>query len=85
MNIGKLSEFLEENDGSFSATRLAFLLWAIGVLTVWIIVSLQKWALQPIDGSISTILGILMTGKVIQKFGEKPDLTQAAPPANNQP
>ncbi len=31
MNIDKLSKFLEENDASFSATRLAFLLWSAGV------------------------------------------------------
>jgi hypothetical protein len=28
--------------------------------------------LAKIDGTVVTILGILMTGKVVQKFGEKP-------------
>jgi len=36
------TNFLQEDNGNFSATRLAFLLWIIG------------------------------TGKVVQKFGEKP-------------
>jgi hypothetical protein len=28
----KISQFFQDGSGSYSATRLAFLLWAIGVL-----------------------------------------------------
>ena len=49
-----------------------FLLWTIGVLIVWIIDSLRQGTLQVVTGDIATIIGILMTGKVVQKFGEKP-------------
>lgn len=69
----KLSSFLEDNSGGFSATRLAFLLWALGVLAVWIYSSIKNNSLQAIDGSVTTILGILMTGKVVQRFGENSD------------
>lgn len=81
MNVSKLAEFLEDGDGSLSSTRLAFLLWAIGVLVVWIIASVEKKTLQPIDSSVTTVLGILMTGKVVQKFGEakSPSLAQTPP------
>jgi hypothetical protein len=68
-----LSSFFEDNNGGLSATRLAFLLWAVGVLAVWIYSSIKNATLQPVDNSITTILGILMTGKVVQRFGEKPD------------
>ncbi|MGA7563973.1 MAG: hypothetical protein WBW55_12270 [Desulfobaccales bacterium] len=64
--------FLQEDNGNFSATRLAFLLWIIGVLVVWIMDSVKAASLQGIPESVAAIIGILMTGKVAQKFGEKP-------------
>jgi hypothetical protein len=65
-------QFLQEDNGSFSSSRLAFLLWAIGTLLVWVVVSYKLNSLQVIPESVITIIGILMTGKVVQKFGEKP-------------
>jgi hypothetical protein len=65
-------EFFQENDGSLSATRLGFLLWVFGVFVIWAFASWSKMQLQPIDSSVITVIGILMTGKVVQKFGEKP-------------
>jgi hypothetical protein len=69
----KFSSFFEDNSGGFSATRLAFLLWAVGVLAVWIYSSIQQGKLAEIDKTVVTVLGILMTGKAAQRFGEKPD------------
>jgi hypothetical protein len=68
-----MKSFLEDNSGGYSATRLAFLLWAVGVLAVWVYTSIKNGSIQPLDGSVTTILGILMTGKVVQRFGEKPE------------
>jgi hypothetical protein len=81
--MNRLLEFVQEENGGFSSTRLAFLIWALGVLAVWIIASVtaQPIALTRIDPSVTTVLGILMTGKVVQKFGEKPDNSAAPPPA----
>ncbi len=91
--MNKLLEFLQEDNGGFSSTRLAFLLWVFGVLVVWIIASVtsQPMTLARIDPSVTTVLGILMTGKVVQKFGEKPESPPgggsapgaAAPPVPN--
>jgi hypothetical protein len=75
------AEFLQEDNGGLSSTRLAFLLWVVGVLVVWIVGSLKAGELQSIDNSIITILGILMGGKVVQKFGEKPDVRPSRPAA----
>lgn len=69
----KIEEFLQEENGGFSSTRLALLLWTVGVLVIWIVNSARSGTLQPIDSSVITIMGILMGGKVVQKFGEKPD------------
>jgi hypothetical protein len=74
-------QFLQGDNGDFSSSRLAFLLWAIGVLIVWCVSSFKKGSLVCIPDSVSTILGILMTGKVVQKFGEKP----AAPSIGDKP
>ena len=71
----KFYEFFQEDNGTCSATRLAFLLWVIGVLLVWGIKSIQCPGLELADipKSILTILGILAAGKVIQKnFEENP-------------
>lgn len=67
----KISEVLKEENGKFSSTRLAFLLWTVGTLLVWIFNSIASGTLQPVPQSVIVVLGILMTGKVTQKFGEK--------------
>jgi hypothetical protein len=68
-----LYSLLEDNSGGLSATRLAFLLWAVGVLGMWIYSSIQQGKLAAIDGTVVTVLGILMTGKTVQRFGEQTD------------
>ena len=68
----KILEFLQEDNGNFSSSRLAFLLWVVGVLLVWAIASIKSGSLLDIPESVATVIGILMTGKVVQKFGEKP-------------
>lgn len=64
-------EFLQEGLKGFSATRLAFLLWVIGVLVVWMADSFNQGQLAPIDPTIVALIGILMGGKTLQRFGEK--------------
>jgi hypothetical protein len=68
--MNKVVQFLQEKNGDFSSTRLAFLLWIIGTLIAWVWVSVTQGTLQPIDETVVTIIGILMTGKVVQKFPE---------------
>lgn len=80
----KILEFLQEDSGDFSASRLAFLLWIVGVLVVWLITSVKSGSLNEIPDSVATVMGILMTGKVVQKFGEKP-LTEQTKDKPEQP
>jgi len=62
-------QFIQDGYGAFSATRLAFLLWVVGVLAVWIYLSIVRAeSLLHIDSSVVTLIGILMTGKVVQSF-----------------
>lgn len=67
----KLQQFFQEDNHNFSSARLGFLLWVVGTLVVWIINSLNCGKLQDVPESVAVILGILMTGKVAQKFGEE--------------
>jgi hypothetical protein len=64
-------EFLRDGLKGFSATRLAFLLWVVGVLVVWVADSLNQGTLAAIDPTIVALIGILMGGKTLQRFGEK--------------
>lgn len=67
----RLAEFLQDADGALSSTRLAFLAWVFGILGAWGFSSVQAAALQPVPDSVLGLLGLLMTGKVVQSFGEK--------------
>lgn len=70
--------FLQDGSGDFSATRLAFLLWSISVLVVWCYVSLViDQGLAKVDQSILAIIGVLMTGKVVQSFSPNDGLKKA--------
>lgn len=65
----KFLEFFKDGSGSYSATRLGFVIWVFGVLVVWIYLSITNPCdSQKIDGTVVTILGILMSGKVVQSF-----------------
>lgn len=70
-----LAQFFQEDNGSFSATRLAFLVWVFGALVLWGVDCFQHdRKMQEIPQSVQVLIGVLMTGKVAQKFTEeKPD------------
>jgi len=78
MNFG---QFFQDGTGAYSATRLAFLLWAIGVLVIWIYESIVAGKLVTIDSTVVTVLGALMAGKVVQAFSP----SDAGPAANQAP
>ncbi|WP_017302010.1 hypothetical protein [Nodosilinea nodulosa] len=65
-----LGQFFQDSNEQFSATRLAFLAWIFGALIVWGTGSIQAKEMQKIPESVTALIGILMTGKVFQKFGE---------------
>ncbi|HVL14076.1 MAG TPA: hypothetical protein VM529_16015 [Gemmata sp.] len=87
----RLSRFLQEpaptpgEEGKPSVTRLVFVAWAVGVLAVWVRLSLKEGHLAVIPDSVMYILGILMTGKVVQRNFEgdgrkPPERPPAGPP-----
>ncbi|MDD2816288.1 MAG: hypothetical protein PHP00_11230 [Thiotrichaceae bacterium] len=92
--MSKNTGFLQDDSGNLSSMRLAFLLWVVGVLTIWGVASLKTGELKVIPDSVTTIIGLLMGGKVMQKFGEQStpqpaenaqSLIVQAPPAGHNP
>ncbi|MEN9848074.1 MAG: hypothetical protein RL368_814 [Pseudomonadota bacterium] len=92
--MSKSTGFLQDDNGNLSSMRLAFLLWVVGVLAIWGVASLKAGELKIIPDSVTTIVGVLMGGKVMQKFGEQSssksaDVAQTlivqAPPAGHNP
>jgi len=71
----RLQEFLMDGKGKYSAIRLSFLCWMLGVLVMWGWVSFQQKSLQPIPESVITLIGIAVGGKVVQRIGEKENTT----------
>ena len=68
----RLQQFLEDKKtGQFSATRLAILLWVVGVFVVGAYASVSTTQLQAVPDSVVTILGLLVGGKVVQRYGER--------------
>ena len=67
----KILEFLQDGNDKFSSTRLALLLWVIGLLVIWTMSSIHSEAFLEIPTSTITLVGILVSGKVVQKFGEE--------------
>jgi len=67
----KALEFLQESNGTLSSNRLLFIIWILGVLSVWIVLCLKSGTLLEIPDSVTAITGIIITGKVTQKFAEK--------------
>lgn len=76
--MNKLSQFFQDDNDRFSATRLAFLSWIFGVLIIWGVGSFHDKKMQDIPSSIQVLIGVLMTGKVVQKFSEVSGSTATA-------
>ena len=67
----RILQFLQEDSGVFSATRLGFLAYTFGLIAQLGINAYRGTAFAPSDNAV-WILVALMTGKAVQKFGEKP-------------
>ncbi len=71
-----LSTIIQDNSGGLSSARILMLSWGLGVLAVWMVVSIIAathgvYTFSAIPESVVTIL-LGVTGlKVAQRFGEK--------------
>jgi len=62
---------LNNKHGKTSSMRTAMLLWTVAILVGWVWVSYVRSELQAIPESVIGLLGLLISGKVVQSFGEK--------------
>lgn len=67
----RFHEFFEDNSGGLSASRLNLLIWSVGTFVIWAITSVKMVTLASIPESVIVMLGVVTTGKVVQRFGEK--------------
>lgn len=65
--MNKLAEFLQEDNGNFSANRLALLIWTIGLTSAWFISSYRHGYLADIPDKVIGVTALFVTGKVVQK------------------
>ena len=66
----KLLEFLEEDNGQFSSTRLVVTLWNVCLMAVWVYTSFKTGQMAPIDAGVLAGMGIMQATKVGQKIVE---------------
>jgi len=65
----------EKKSGKLSSTRLVFVFWGLGSLIAWLAVSYNSRSLVEFPQSVITLLGLLVGGKAIQRFGENESLS----------
>jgi hypothetical protein len=68
--FGLFDGLLKDTDGKPSSSRFLIMLWGLGVFVIWAFSSIKSSTLQAIPESVSTILGVLVAGKTLQRFGE---------------
>ena len=66
-----VKQMISDNTGGASASRFLLLAWGLGVLGIWIFVSIHTGVFAPIPGDVTTILLGLSATKTVQRFGEK--------------
>jgi len=65
-------KILMEGNGKPSATRVVTVVWGLGVFVVWAYLSVTTSQIINLPDHVMEILGIVLTGKVVQRFAESP-------------
>lgn len=66
-----MSEFFKEASGRLSSMRLMFIVGVIVVFAMWICSVLWSFTLPDIPPGVIALLGLLIGGKVGQRYAEK--------------
>ncbi len=66
----KILQFLQDDTGALSATRLVLVTWSLGLLTGVLYLTHINKAFPSVDPSIVGLFGIAVGGKVMQSFSE---------------
>lgn len=65
-----MKQFLQDDAGNLSSTRLMFLAWSFVVLFVWAVISIKTWSMAAPPWEVVGILFTFGGVKVAQKYGE---------------
>lgn len=65
-----LAQFFKDSSGDFSAMRLVFISWSLGVLVLFIHLCLVGQGFVEVPNQVIEILGLTLTGKVAQSYIE---------------
>jgi len=77
--MNKLSQFLEAQDGKFSANRLVYIIGSLGILTIWAIKELRSVGAYELSESIVYIFIGLQASKTWQSYAERTKTTISVP------
>lgn len=69
--MNKLFQFFSDGE-QLSIMRLLIFIWATGILSMWIYMCLHTKTLATIPESLIVVLGVFLTGKVVQSKIENP-------------
>jgi uncharacterized membrane-anchored protein len=70
-----LQSMLGDNSGGISAIRGLAVVWLVTVCAVWTFVAVRTLTLPDIPAGVQWITATIIAGKVVQRFGEKPEGT----------
>lgn len=68
---------LEDGAGGYSTTRVVLTIWLLLLCVTWTIVAIHTKTLPDIPQGALALTGMLLSAKVVQRFGEK-DPTSSA-------
>jgi hypothetical protein len=67
----RLLQFLQEDNGRPSSTRLVMVLLHVAIISVWTTLSIKSGHMVELDPGILIALGISSAQKITQKIAEK--------------
>lgn len=68
-----LKSMFEDNSGGISTMRVIAFLWMLILTSTWAFVAYKTQSIPDIPEGVLAVTGTLIGGKVIQRFGEKPE------------
>ena len=68
--MNNIGTFFKDESGQYSAMRLSFVVWSLGVFGVWAAVSIIDKSMAALPKEVITMVGLTLGAKVFQSFSE---------------
>lgn len=62
---------LEDGSGGYSTTRVVLTLWLLLLCICWSVIAVRTQSIPDIPQGVLALTGMLLSAKVVQRFGEK--------------